>query len=279
MWASDSACRALGMGIVDVGPGRATLDDDRSRDDMTNGHGMCHGGFIFTLADSAFAFACNTYNQNAVAQHCSVTFIRAGQARRPLTADAVERSRSGRSGIYDITVTGGDGKVIAEFRGHSRMIEGNWCRRAVAHRARTADGAQPARCTTRASHRPTEDTMLDLTPPRESLEPIEIASRDEIAALQLQRLQVDAAARLRQRAALPEERSTPPACTRTTCKSLDDLAKFPFTTKAGPARTTIRSACSPCRRTDRARARLLRHHRQADRRRLHQGATSTPGRT
>ena len=123
MWASDNASSALGMAIVDIGPGRATLTMT-IRDDMTNGHGMCHGGFIFTLADSAFAFACNSYNQNAVAQHCNVTFIRPGKLGDTLTAVAVERSRSGRSGIYDITVAGGDGKVIAEFRGHSRVIDG-----------------------------------------------------------------------------------------------------------------------------------------------------------
>ena len=123
MWASDSASRALGMEILDVGPGRATLAMT-IREDMTNGHGMCHGGFIFLLADSAFAFACNSYNENAVAQHCSVTFIRPGKRGDRLTAVATERSRTGRNGIYDITVTGGDGKAVAEFRGHSRVIDG-----------------------------------------------------------------------------------------------------------------------------------------------------------
>lgn len=124
MWATDNASRALGMKIIDVGPGRAILTMTVA-DTMTNGHGMCHGGFIFTLADSAFAFACNSRNQNAVAQHCNVTYIRPGKRGDVLTAQAVERSRSGRSGIYDITVTGSDGKVVAEFRGHSRVIEGS----------------------------------------------------------------------------------------------------------------------------------------------------------
>lgn len=124
MWASDNATRALGMKIIDVGPGRATLTMAVG-ENMTNGHGMCHGGYIFTLADSAFAFACNSHNQNAVAQHCNVTFIRPGKRGDLLTATAVERSRSGRSGIYDVTVTASDGKVIAEFRGHSRVIEGS----------------------------------------------------------------------------------------------------------------------------------------------------------
>ena len=124
MWATDNASRALDMEIIDVGPGRAILTMTVA-DTMTNVHGMCHGGFIFTLADSAFAFACNSRNQNAVAQHCNVTYIRPGKRGDVLTAQAVERSRSGRSGIYDITVTGSDGKVVAEFRGHSRVIEGS----------------------------------------------------------------------------------------------------------------------------------------------------------
>ena len=123
MWAADNASRALGMELIAIGPGRATITMPIGAE-MTNGHGMCHGGYIFTLADSAFAFACNSYNQNAVAQHCAVTFIRPGKRGDTLTAVAVERSRSGRSGIYDVTVTGSDGKVIAEFRGHSRVIEG-----------------------------------------------------------------------------------------------------------------------------------------------------------
>lgn len=124
MWASDNASRALGMEIVDVGPGHATLTMTVG-ENMTNGHGMCHGGYIFTLADSAFAFACNSHNQNAVAQHCNITFIRPARRGDLLIAKAVERSRSGRSGIYDITVTGPDGKAVAEFRGHSRVIEGS----------------------------------------------------------------------------------------------------------------------------------------------------------
>ena len=88
---------------------------------MVNGHGLCHGGFIFTLADSTFAFACNTYNERCVAQHCSITYLRPGKLGMRLVATARERSRAGRSGIYDITVTAGD-EVIAEFRGHSRSL-------------------------------------------------------------------------------------------------------------------------------------------------------------
>ncbi len=94
------------------------------RADMTNGHGTCHGGFIFTLADSAFAFACNTYDERTVAQHAQITFIAPAMAGDKLVASAIERSRTGRSGIYDITVTREDGQQIAEFRGHSRTVGG-----------------------------------------------------------------------------------------------------------------------------------------------------------
>ena len=123
MWQDDRASRGLGMAISEVGPGTATLTMDVT-EAMTNGHGMCHGGFIFTLADSAFAFACNAYNQRTVAQHCSITFLVSAQLGDRLTAAAVERSRVGRSGIYDINVTRQTGEVIAEFRGHSRTISG-----------------------------------------------------------------------------------------------------------------------------------------------------------
>ena len=123
MWADDSASKGLGMQLVSVAPGRAVLTMTIS-DKMVNGHNIAHGGFIFTLADSAFAFACNTYNQRAVAQHCAVTFIAPGKLGDRLTAHAAEQQRFGRSGIYDITVTRDDGAVIAEFRGHSRTIKG-----------------------------------------------------------------------------------------------------------------------------------------------------------
>ena len=123
MWAEDAASRGLGFELVSVGPGRAELAMTVT-ERMVNGHKTCHGGFIFTLADSAFAFACNTYNQRTVAQHCAITFIEAGRLGDRLTARGVEKNRRGRSGIYDITVTRQDGTVIAEFRGHSRAIEG-----------------------------------------------------------------------------------------------------------------------------------------------------------
>ncbi|HZH51205.1 MAG TPA: hydroxyphenylacetyl-CoA thioesterase PaaI [Microvirga sp.] len=123
MWAEDQASQGLGMVVERVSPGEALLSMT-IRPDMTNGHGICHGGFIFTLADSAFAFACNTYNQRTVAQHCAVTFLQPGRRGDRLTAHAVERSRTGRSGIYDVTVRDSRGEVVAEFRGHSRTIAG-----------------------------------------------------------------------------------------------------------------------------------------------------------
>jgi acyl-CoA thioesterase len=123
MWADDEASRALGMELISVEPGRAVMTMSVLKH-MVNGHNTCHGGYIFTLADSAFAFACNTYNQRTVAQHCSVTFLQPARLGDRLIARAMERQRAGRSGIYDVTVTREEGFVIAEFRGHSRTVEG-----------------------------------------------------------------------------------------------------------------------------------------------------------
>ncbi|MFD1745084.1 hydroxyphenylacetyl-CoA thioesterase PaaI [Rhizobium helianthi] len=123
MWADDNATRHLGMELISVSPGAAAIAMIIT-DDMTNGHGTCHGGFIFTLADSAFAFACNTYNQRAVAQHCSVSFLAPAFKGDKLTATAREVVRRGRSGIYDICIINQNGEQIAEFRGHSRTVKG-----------------------------------------------------------------------------------------------------------------------------------------------------------
>ena len=122
MWQDDRASQGLGMQIIDIGPGRATLQMT-IQPHMVNGHGIAHGGFIFTLADSAFAFACNSHNYRTVAAQGSISFIRPGKLGDVLTASASEISRSGRSGIYDVRVTAA-GTVIAEFRGHSRSIGG-----------------------------------------------------------------------------------------------------------------------------------------------------------
>jgi acyl-CoA thioesterase len=124
MWKEDDASKGLGMEIVEIKPGQATLTMT-VKPNMVNGQRIAHGGFIFALADSAFAFACNTYNERSVAGEGNITFIRPGKLGDLLVATAREISRSGRSGIYDVRVTAGD-LVIAEFRGHSRTIDGTW---------------------------------------------------------------------------------------------------------------------------------------------------------
>ncbi len=123
MYAEDLASQGLGIKIAEVGPGHARLTMD-VRSDMVNGHKICHGGFIFTLADSAFAFACNSYNLRTVAASAEVSFLKPAFEGETLTADAQERWREGRNGIYDISVANGDGVVVAEFRGKSRTIQG-----------------------------------------------------------------------------------------------------------------------------------------------------------
>lgn len=126
MWSDDQASRGLGMEILEIGPGRARLAMTVT-ERMVNGHGLCHGGFIFTLADSAFAFACNSHGAHALAQHCAITFLAPGRLGMRLIAEAAERHRAERSGIYDVTVRDeATGTVVAEFRGHSRTLPGSW---------------------------------------------------------------------------------------------------------------------------------------------------------
>ena len=124
MYEADACSRALGFELVEVRPGyarmRATV-----RPDFLNGHGICHGGLIFTLADSTFAFACNSYNVNTVASGCSIEFLRPVHGDDVLTAEAVEQTVSGRTGIYDIRVTNRAGETIALFRGKSAHIKGH----------------------------------------------------------------------------------------------------------------------------------------------------------
>src|SRR5579859_5574831 len=124
MWKEDDASKGLGMKILEVSAGRATLSMTIAPH-MVNGQRIAHGGFIFTLADSAFAFACNSHNDRVVAAQASITFIRPGRLGDLLVAYAREISRNGRSGIYDVQVKVGE-EVIAEFRGHSRVIPGRW---------------------------------------------------------------------------------------------------------------------------------------------------------
>lgn len=123
MWSTDNASKGLGMKLEEVRLGYARLVMP-IRSNMTNGQKIAHGGFLFTLADSAFAFACNGRNQFTVAQHCAVTFLAPGFEGDIMTAEAQERHFAGRSGIYDVTVTNQNGDTIAEFRGHSRSVKG-----------------------------------------------------------------------------------------------------------------------------------------------------------
>ena len=124
MWKDDDASQGLGMEILDIKAGQATLAMT-VKSHMVNGHGIAHGGFIFLLADSTFAFACNSHNERAVAAQCNISFIRPGKLGDRLVATAKEISWTGRSGIYDVRVTV-DGVAIAELRGHSRTVGGAW---------------------------------------------------------------------------------------------------------------------------------------------------------
>ncbi|MBV9293571.1 MAG: hydroxyphenylacetyl-CoA thioesterase PaaI [Frankiales bacterium] len=121
MYAADRASQALGIATSDVTAGRATAAMT-VRPDMVNGHDICHGGYVFTLADTAFAFACNTYDEVTVAAGADITFLEPVRAGDELVAEAVERARRGRSGLYDVTVRTAGGRVVAEFRGRSRSL-------------------------------------------------------------------------------------------------------------------------------------------------------------
>jgi acyl-CoA thioesterase len=120
MFENDRASRELGISVDALGPGRATLSMTVT-ELMVNGHGIAHGGFVFALADSAFAGACNYPGAVTVAASATIAFLSPAHAGERLVATAVERSRSGRSGVYDVTVTSGD-RVVAEFRGLSRTL-------------------------------------------------------------------------------------------------------------------------------------------------------------
>jgi acyl-CoA thioesterase len=124
MYAQDQASQALGMRILEVRPGYACLSMT-VREDMVNGHKLCHGGLIFTLADSAFAFACNTYNSVTVASAANVEFLLPARLGDELTATAEERSRSKRTGVYDVVVRNKQGESVALFRGRSHELGGS----------------------------------------------------------------------------------------------------------------------------------------------------------
>ena len=123
MWQRDRASKGLGMHIVRVAPGHAELAMT-VRHDMVNGHAICHGGIVFTLADSAFAFACNSYNFNTVANGCAIEFLAPAHEGDVLTAIAREQAQAGRNGVYDVEVRNQEGVTIAHFRGKSTRIKG-----------------------------------------------------------------------------------------------------------------------------------------------------------
>jgi acyl-CoA thioesterase len=123
MWAGDRASRLLGLQVQAIGPGSATLTMT-VREDMLNGHDICHGGLITTLADSAFAFACNAYNEITVASGFDVNLIAAARLGDVLTATAREISKAGRTGVYDIDVVNQRGEPVAAFRGRSYTMKG-----------------------------------------------------------------------------------------------------------------------------------------------------------
>jgi acyl-CoA thioesterase len=139
MWARDRAANALGMSILSTRPGYAKLAMP-VRADMVNGHHICHGGMIFTLADTAFAYACNSYNKNTVASACHIDFLAPARENDTLEAEAIEQSQSGRTGVYDVTVRTPGGKTIALFRGKSYRIQGE-----VIAGLQQADPTQPNR--------------------------------------------------------------------------------------------------------------------------------------
>jgi acyl-CoA thioesterase len=125
MFAADRASREfMRMELVSCEPGRALMRM-AVREEMLNGHEICHGGFIFTLADSTFAFACNSHNQVTVAAGCSIEFLRPGKLGDVLTCEGVEQMLQGRHGIYDMKVTNQRGEVVAMFRGKSAQIQGH----------------------------------------------------------------------------------------------------------------------------------------------------------
>ncbi len=221
MWKEDDASKGLGMEIIEIGPGQATLTMT-VKPHMVNGQRIAHGGFIFTLADSAFAFACNTHNERVVAAQGNISFIRPGKLGDRLVATAREISRNGRSGIYDVRVTVDD-VVIAEFRGHSRSIGGTWLpaenryRNKQHHDGETRDGFDEPAIGGKQLPRRAGRGRACLT------------RRDHGAADQAPRLVAGAC--LRQRRALPKSVRQRRRASVRLQGSLSDLAKFPFTIK------------------------------------------------
>ena len=125
MWQDDHAARGLGIELLEVAPGMARLRMT-VRPDMVNGHGSCHGGFIFSLADAAFAYACNTDNHRSVAAGADISFLAPAYTGDVLTSLGSVRSQGGRNGIYDVEVCNQEGRTIALFRGRSTRVKGHF---------------------------------------------------------------------------------------------------------------------------------------------------------
>ncbi len=123
MYERDPASRGLGMQLLEIRPGYARMSMP-VRDDMLNGHATCHGGYIFMLADSAFAFACNSHNFNTVGAGCTIDYLAPGRPGDVLVAEAREQALQGKTGVYDVAVTDQDGRTIALFRGKSHRVNG-----------------------------------------------------------------------------------------------------------------------------------------------------------
>lgn len=123
MYERDQATRRMGIQLLDAGPGSAKLSM-RVREDMIQGHSTCHGGYLFALADSAFAFACNSYNDATVAIGCSIDYVAPAREGDELVASACEQSRSGRTGNYDVRIENSQGQLIALFHGKSYKVRG-----------------------------------------------------------------------------------------------------------------------------------------------------------
>jgi acyl-CoA thioesterase len=124
MYERDPASQRLGMTLDQIRPGYARMSM-RVREDMLNGHGTCHGGYIFMLADSAFAFACNSHNLVTVGAGCTIDYLAPGRAGDLLTAEATEQALAGKTGVYDIVVTNQEGRKVALFRGKSHRVSGH----------------------------------------------------------------------------------------------------------------------------------------------------------
>jgi acyl-CoA thioesterase len=123
MYERDPASQALGMKLAEIRPGYARMTMPVRRD-MLNGHQTCHGGYIFMLADSAFAFACNSHNHNTVGAGCTIDYLAPGREGDLLTAEATEQALAGKTGVYDVKVSNQEGRTIALFRGKSHRVAG-----------------------------------------------------------------------------------------------------------------------------------------------------------